>query len=190
MIHDIAAAVDAELKTKKCPIRIVLDAERTKATTYARERILFEEDDDAGDTFGPIHTPQKNPRPRMLSNVGAKITIFAQAANAGTAQWEHRRRARHVLDLVLVALDKVLKGKKQGYALSKGGFVKLADLESSESVSGAVYELSLSIERNVFEQTWAGDKRPEATIGVDVAVSNTVRAAIEGSGEYETVIEG
>lgn len=192
MIHAIATELTAALAAQDCPLKVIDGPEPTKATTHARERIVIEENDDADDSFGPIRTPQKNPRARVLVKVPAKITIYAQAVGASTAQWEHRRRARRILDVVLVALDDVLRTRKQPYELGRGRFVPLADQEASSVPAGAVYELTLSIERNVFEKTWEGDKKPEATLGgVDgVVISNTVRAAHSGSDTYETVIEG
>lgn len=189
MMHDIAVALGTELASKKCPIKVIDGPEPTKTTTGARERIVVERDDDAGDNFGPPRNPGGNPRRRFTRAVAAKITIYAQAVGAGSNHWEHRRRAEKVLDLVLVALAKVLSVRQVGYTLGRGRFVPIEDLQESESASGAAYELLLTVERAVFDQTWTDIDQPEATVGgVDgIRIKNTVLASLNGD-DLETVI--
>ena len=168
MIHELRTEIAARLALQKCPVPIIDGPERTKTTTGARERIVIEHDDDAGDTVSSTRSQHRNPKVRMIRNIGAKITIYAQATNAGAADWEHKRRADHIADLVLVALNYVLKVRRNEYTITKSGFIPVEDLAASEVIAGARYQIKFTFERAVNEQTWAGDARPEgspATIG-------------------------
>lgn len=176
MIHEIGVELGKALAAKKCPIPVIDGPEPTDTTTGARERIVIEHDELGGDSITPAR-PQKNPKIRMIRNIGSKITIYAQAVNAGATDWEHRRRAEHVVDLVLVALDNVLTTRKNGYRITKSRFVQPKDLATSEIIAGAKYEILLSIERGIFEQMWNGDKRPEATIA-DGTIKGTTKVSL------------
>jgi hypothetical protein len=164
MIHEIGTELGAKLSAKGCPLPVIDGPESTKTTTGARERIVIEHDEDAGDSFASAVTQHKNPKMRMIRNIGVKITIYAQAVSAGSTHWEHRRRAEHVVDLVMVALYDTLKIRRNGFQIKKAGFIQPSDLQASEAIAGAVYQVTLSIERGVYDQTWAGDKRPEGTL--------------------------
>lgn len=177
MIHEIGIELGAALALKGFPLKgfpVVDGPEPTKTTTGARERIVIEHDD-GGDSFRAVRGEHKNPNLRTIRNIGVKITIYAQATNAGATHWEHRRRAEHVLDLVLVALDKVIYARKNGYTLTKGRFVQPDDLAASEVIAGAVYELTFTVERGVAEQTWKGEKRPE---GSPTGFKNTTNVSL------------
>ena len=174
MIHEIMTEISTKLASKGCPIRVFDGPENTKTTTGARERVIVEHDEQGGDSFSAPLTQHKNPKMRMIRNIGVRITIYAQAANVGALDWEHRRRAEHLLDLVMVALYDTLKVRRNGFQIRKAGFTQSDDLAASEIIAGATYELTLSIERGVYDTTWAGDKRPEgtpATIGSKTHVS-------------------
>lgn len=166
MLHEIGVELGAALVTKGFPLKaipIVDGPEPTRTTTYARERIVIEHDD--GDSFGPTFSTHRNPKVGMTRNVAGKITIYAQSPSPGATQWEHTRRAEHILDLVLVALRGVMSVRKQGIVWKGGRFIRPADLERSETQGGAVYELTFAVERGVYAQTWAGAVRPEGTVG-------------------------
>ena len=192
MIHAIATELGAALREQKCPIAVIDGKESTTATTAARERIVVEHDDQAGDSFVAPRGAHANPRMPRGRMVGVKITIYAQATSVGAsspAAWEHRRRAERILDLVIPAIHAITSERRVQYELRRGGFVPLEDQAESDIESGAVYELSLSVERGVFDTTWAGAKRPETTVGEDgVSISTTVRASVDGGATFETVI--
>jgi hypothetical protein len=167
MLREIARELETALKAKACPLPVYFGPESTKTSTWARERIVLEHDTGAADSFGPARSQTKNPKHRMTRNCAAKVTIFAQAPAPGAQPFEHFRRAEHALDLVLVQLEAVILARKNAWTIKSGRFVQPDDLVKSEKAAGAVYELAFTVERAVVDRTWAGDKRPEATVGTD-----------------------
>ena len=85
----------------------------------------------------------------MTRNVGVKATIYAQCPSKGAFYWEHVRRAEHVLDMVLVALDIVAKKRANLVVFKSGKFVYPDDFKQGETPGGAVYELYLTFDRGV-----------------------------------------
>lgn len=174
MLHEIGVELGAALAAQGCPLRVIDGPEPTKTTTYARERIVIEHDD--ADGFVPTQSQHRNPKIRMVRNVAAKVTIYAQSPAAGAMEWEHTRRAEHVLDLVLVALDYVVSVRKNRWTIKGGGFVRPDDLAKSDTQGGAVYALTFAVERGVYEQKWNGDVRPQVT-GVPITSTDRITLA-------------
>lgn len=174
MIHEIGVELSAKLKARGCPLPVVDGPERTGTSTGSRERIVIEYDENAGDRFGAVRSQRQNPKHRFTRAQGAKITIYAQSGAAGALEFEHRRRASHVLDLVLVAMDEVAIARTNAWAPTGGKFFTPVDMAMSEVIAGAAYELTFTFDRAVFTQTWAGDVQPQTTLGPDgVSITNT-----------------
>jgi hypothetical protein len=113
----------------------------------------------------------------MTRKIAAKVTIYAQSPKAGAMPFEHERRAEHALDLVLVGLEVVARTRQNQWTPVRGRWVPPADLAESERFGGAVYELAFTFDRGVWVQTWAGDKRPEASLG---AIKSRTRVHLNG----------
>ncbi len=182
MIHEIGLELVAKLKVQKCPVITVVDGpEVVKTTTFGKERIVLEHDE-GGDSFGGARGATRNPNQRFTRTMGMKLTIYAQSVGAGAMPFEHRRRAEHILDLVLVAMDEIAKARANAWEPKGGKFVVPDDLAGSEVIGGAVYELSFSFDRGVSKRTWEGAKRPEITAG-DLTFANSTTL---GANEEET----
>lgn len=184
MIHQLGAELQAALVAVSCPIPVVDGPEPTSTTTWGRERIVIARDED-GDSFGPVRSQHKNPKQRMVRNVGGKVTIYAQSAKAGAMRFEHERRAELLLDVVLVALADVIIARPSGWTVGKGKFIQPPDLEKSERPAGAVYELTFTVERGVAKRTWAGDISPEHTLG-EGGLTSCTHVSSQGGSENET----
>jgi hypothetical protein len=184
VIHEIGLELQAYLHSAavKYPFSVVDGPENTQTTTGARERIVIERDPD-GDTFDAPRSQTKTPKHLMLRNIGVKITIYAQSPAPGAAQFEHYRRAEHVLDLVLCGLYSVLRARKNEWTVTKGRFVTPEDFQGTEAIVGAVYELHLTIERAVFVQSWAYETAPTAAV---TAFRSTTNVGIAGQTGTET----
>jgi hypothetical protein len=187
MIHEIGVELAAALAAQGCPLKVIDGPEPTDTTTFGRERIVIEHDD--GDTFAAPQTQGRNPRIRFVRNIAVQIKIYAQVASTGATHWEHRRRAEHILDLVLVALEKVILARKNLFALTGGGFFLPPDLEASEIIGGAAYKLTFWVNRAVMVQTWAGDPRPQVALAV-VAMTGTPTLTFDGTAHTVTRSSG
>lgn len=178
MIHEIGVELQAALRAKGCPF-VVLDRESTKATTWGRQRIVIEHDE-GGDAFAPTRSQHKNPKHRMTRTIGAKLSIYAQSTKSGALEFEHRRLAEHVLDLVLVAMGDVAAVRKNAWKPGRGRFVTPEDLETSEKFGGAVYELAFAIDRAVEVRTYAYAAEPETALVANTITSTTKVSLAEG----------
>jgi hypothetical protein len=191
MIHEVAVQVGQALAAKGCPFAVVDGPEFRPTATFARERVVIEHDP-AGDSFAPRHQADKNPRTRLTRNTGVKVTIYAQSAAKGATYWEHKRRAEHVLDMVLIAIDVIAKQRANLVVFRSGKFVYAKDFDGSETPGGAIYELFLTFDRGVADRNWDGTAQPTATItnvypnyGSGVTIKNTDTAT--GGAGTETV---
>lgn len=183
MMHAIGQALRTELEAHDCPIPVVDGPETGKPVTWGN-RIVIEHDPD-GDGFATAVSQHKNPKMKMVRNVGGKLTIYAQSTRAGALRWEHEHRAEHILDLVLVGMAEAIQKRETRWTIGKGKFVQPADLEKSERPAGVAYELTFTVARGVFVQTWEGDARPEHTLGEGGITSCTHVSSPHGS-ESET----
>ena len=164
MIHEIAIELQTALRAVDCPLAVV-ERESTKTTTFGRERIVLEHAEGGGDTFGAVRGTHVNPKHRFTRTIALQVTIYAQSLKAGALEWEHRRRAEHILDLAVVAIDDIAKRRRNTLVLGGGGFIVPEDLQDSERHGGAIYQLSLTFDRAIHAQTWAYEIQPEVTVG-------------------------
>ena len=176
MIREIGRELETQLHAAGVPISVVDGPEASATTTWGRERIVIEYDLDASDAFGPPRRVHTNPKHRYTATEACKLTIYAEAAGPGASVFEHRRRAKHFRDAVLVALEYVAAVRKDRFAPTSGKLVTPPDLAGADKPGGAVYELKFTFDRGIASVTWAGAKNPEATIGsiatTDVKVSS------------------
>jgi hypothetical protein len=192
MIRELAVELQTNQRAQGCPVVVIDGPEPYGTASFGRERIVLEHGE--SDSFDPPWSHQPNPKRRMVRNIGAKLTVYAQSTKAGAMPFEHRRRCEQILDMALVGLSKIQSVRKgRGAFLPSGGrFIVPEDLAASERAGGAVYELAFSFQRAVEDVTWTGAAQPEAEIdgGVDgVGITNSTRVSINGSETYEYVPE-
>lgn len=173
MIHEIGRELEAALLAQGCPFKVVDGPEATAPVTYRDSRIVIERDEAAGDSFVLPASQTINPKMYAVRNIAVKITIYAQSAAAGAVPFEHRRRVERVLDMVIISMIEIAAIRKNGIKFTGGRFVQPTDLEKSEAIAGATYELKLTFERGVTKKTWAGAIQPEFTIVVGTIQNST-----------------
>jgi hypothetical protein len=172
VIREIAREVETRMRAQGFPFRVVYGPERTQGDATL-ERIVLDETEE---TFAPTRSQHRNPRSPMTNVIGCVLRVYARAPDAGARIFEHRRRARQVLDGALAALDVIIRGtRRNGWLPTGGAFVKPADLAEAEQWSGAVYELRFAVERAVLALTWAGEARPTAELEL---ITSTTQASL------------
>jgi hypothetical protein len=187
MIHEVVRELSAALVAKKCPIPVADREGVKKITTF--ERIVVEHDDDAGDSFSAPRSVFKNPKQDYTRTIGAKATIYAQASADGASEFEHRRRAEKILDVVLGGMRLVSRQRRNAFVPTSGAFVPVADGEKSDRRKGAVYELKFTFDRGVERRNWANEARPQASVA---GFGSTTKASMRGAdddGDPTTVPE-
>lgn len=167
MIRELAREVNAILKSKSIPIEVLVDEPaNASATTFGRERAVFEHAEGAGaDRFGPVRSQRTRDMHYATRTVGYSLTIYAKSPKQGALSWEHKRRANDFLDQLIVAFTDVCAVRKNEISFLGGGFVPSTDLEGSEKPGGARYVLALQIDRAVIPRTWDGELAPTARFG-------------------------
>ena len=179
MIHEIGVELQARLRAQGCPFT-VSDRETVKRTAWTSNRIVI---DETGDVYGSPTSQSLNPRRHFDCTTGARLTIYGQSTRPGAAEFEHRRVARRVADMALVALREIRASRRIGLNIGPGGFVDIADLVASEVKGGAVYELAFAVTRGVEGRTWAGSAWAEAGgdggNGIDAVISHTLVGAAD-----------
>ena len=182
MIHEVGRELEAELRLKGAPFKVVDGPEPTKTTTWAGERIVIEHDDGGNDAFARPRTTSENPKRRYTRSASYKMTIYAQSPAPGAGVFEHRIRVENALDQVLCAME-LIGARRHDHFEPKGGkLVTPPELVATETPNGAAYELKFTFDRGVRTATWAGAKRPE---GVIANVASTTKASLE-TGSTET----
>jgi hypothetical protein len=161
MIHEIGRELDAKLRAKGCPFKVI-DREVTKPTAWKNVVVI----EDMPDTVGPARSQSLNPKRYFTRYLGGKLTIYAQSTKTGALEFEHKRIAHQVVDLALVALRKIGAERRQPVVIGRSEFVKIADLEKSERPAGVVYELEFTVERAVEDRTWVGAAAPEGALAL------------------------
>lgn len=189
MLHRIGVQLQSMLQARGCPIPVVDGPEGSQTATFGRERIVLEHQPN-GDRFVATQSQRPNPVHRMVRNVGAKITIYAQSPRAGALEIEHKSRAEQILDLVLVGLGDCAATSTifNVWEPTGGGFFVPPDLAGSDRPGGAAYELALTFARAVREKAWDGSIAEEATITGDatgVSIVTAKSASTNGSATSE-----
>ena len=184
MIHEIGVELSAELVLQGCPFPVITGPETTDPASFGRERIVI----DYADAPGAVTAPpslRANPQHPYARWVPGKITIYARAVDAAAANFEHTRRAHHVVDLVLVALKKVCQRSPRRQRFEPGSVtpVKAEALEGSKRPGGAVVELTFQVQRAVVARTWSGAIASEVTIGGVGGVTIVSRTLVSVDGD-------
>lgn len=187
MIHEIGVELQAFMLSRGCGFPVIDGPEKRGTTTFARERVVIEHDEDGGDSYGPRHRADTNVRTRITREVGVKITIYAQRPNKGATYWEHKRRAEQVLDMVQVGLDIIGNKRSNLVAFRSSKFVTTADLKDGETQGGAVYEAFITFDRGVADRNWDGSA-PNKTVPIVAAGQSggpviTATTTVSGSTE-------
>lgn len=175
MIHEIALELQTALRAKLCPIPVVDREGAAKLTSF--ERIVIEHDDDAGDSFTPPRSAFKNPKHDYRRVIGAKATIYAQSRATGALEFEHRRRAEKIIDIVLGAMRLVTATRQNKFLPKTGRFVLLPDAEGTDRRVGAAYVLKFTCDRAVERRDWAAAAPAEGALA---AFTRTTKVSLQG----------
>jgi len=176
VIYEIHKEVATELKAQGCPLPVVYGPERQGlGAALPASRIVFERDRSRGDVAKPGKARTSNPRMVAARAMGAVCRIYAQSTLTGAAGHDHERLADQAVDLVTVALHKVIGRRQTEWAISSAKLLSREELalRGLEVWPGVVYEMRFAVDRGVFDATWAGEAVEELPVADDLIVSKT-----------------
>jgi len=165
MLYTITQELKTALAAKGCPVPVVYGPERSGG--LIGQRIVVERDRQSGDQFTGPRSQQRNPGLVDVRAIGSVLRVYAQSGVAGANVWDHERVADQVIDLVTVALRRIVSARKTLWRIGAAKLLSSDELElrGLKTWPGVVYELRFQIDRGVFDYTWTGDAKPEATMG-------------------------
>jgi hypothetical protein len=169
MLYDVAKLVATSLASRGCPLPVVYGPERFADVGLTNSRIVFERPRKAVDVTKPPRSSKNNPPRRYERSISGLIRVFAHSNVDGARVQDHEDMAEQAVDLVLVSLEVAIAKMKTTHKIGSGGFVSAADmdLDELESWPGVVYELPITIQRAVYDRTWAGaSKETTSTFGI------------------------
>lgn len=174
MLYEIAKVVATLLQARGCPLPVVYGPERFEDIGLTRPRIVFERPRALVDTSGPPRSSKNNPPRRAERSIVGRVRVYASSTVDGARVQDHEDQAEQAVDLVIVCLQIALARAKVTGSIGTGGYIPANQLglEGLESWPGVVYELPITIQRAVYDRTWAGDAR-ETTSDFSIAVSGT-----------------
>jgi hypothetical protein len=168
MLFAISKELETALKARNVPFSVFHEfGDEPFASTYAaKERIvLIEPLDEKRDEYGAAQSTHKNPRVPSRCVDAGKIRIFAKSAKQGAVGHDHIDRARKVRTHVIIALEQVVRARKNSIDWGPMGAVALKDATGSSAWNGAVYEIEFAVDRANEDRKWEGDAADEITIG-------------------------
>jgi hypothetical protein len=169
MLHDISQELAAELRSRGCPVAVVYGPEPTSTVTNTsgRERIVVERVNEVAEPFLPAHSQRKNPKQHFVRRIAGRVTVFAQDTRPGAKHWDHERRMDLLVDVVSIALEKVLEGRCNTSSVGDGQKFVPVDLAATTIHGGAAYRFPFYVSRGVADRDWDGSALPEAQVGPD-----------------------
>lgn len=168
MLYSISKLLDLALAAKKFPLHVHFGPEATESLNGARERIvMWQPLDEKKEQFPATRSARYNPKMPMRREQAGRIRIYAKSPLPGAKWGDHVERCEKILDGVLAELDAIIRGGRNEWSLTSGGFISLVDEKGSPVFSSAVYELEFTVDRAVNSVNWNGDGADEVTIGND-----------------------
>ena len=174
MLYEVSRLVETELQSRGCPIPVVYGPERAEDLALVRSRIVFERPRAGGDVVGPPRVSKTNPPRRAERGVQGIVRVFAHSTVAGARVQDHEEIAEQAVDLVIVSLQIAAAKMETTFGIGGGGYLSASvlGLDGLTTWPGVVYELTITLQRGVFDRTWVGAGKGTSEI-TGVAVVGT-----------------
>lgn len=184
MIRGLSRDVEASLKARKYPVRVVYGPEHLKRGPQAGQPlIVFERDRESGDGVKPVKAARGTERVMRVRELGVVVTVYASSSASSPRTEEHEHACDQIVDALVVALDEWFVEGKTGqlveYTESKMlGSRDLEELGFSPEIRqwpGCVYRMRFDLPRGVRALNYTppkehapgtvpGEERPTATV--------------------------
>jgi hypothetical protein len=174
MLYDVAKLVATELAARGCPLRVVYGPERLQDVGLTDARIVFQRPRSASDVTGPPRSSKNNPPRRAERGIAGVIRVYAHSTVDGARVQDHEEQAETTVDLLIVALQIAAAKSVTTLSIGTGGYLPPAQLgvDGLEAWPGVVYELPITVQRAVYDRTWAGASKSTVAC-TDVSIAGT-----------------
>lgn len=174
MIYEITKEVAAELRTKGVPFPVHYGPEPTEGGT-TKERIVVRRSADAiiATPGGGGRNSTESPKTATIAvNQGVTIRIYARNPVTGARVQDHERRCEHVRDRVIVAFDRIVRGRRNRITWASAEYVTPEDADPDQKAPfvGVVYELKCFVDRAVADRSWPSAEFPQGSALDEVAI--------------------
>lgn len=163
MIHEVYSLLAAALRAKGVPFEFRYGPQQVP-DKVGGTRLEMSRDYGADEAIAPGRD-MKNPRMAAIRRTPAVIRIFARSTLQGAQRHDHERLADTLADMCLAALPAIVRTAKTTWAKTNAGLV--AD-KTADGWAGVVYEIRFTIDRGVYDTTFAGAAAAEFTAGAMV----------------------
>jgi hypothetical protein len=181
LVYEITKEVAAELRAKGVPLPVHYGPEATDGAPM-RERIVVRRAPDAiiATPGGGGRNSTESPKTATIAvNQGVSIRIYARNPAAGARVQDHERRCEHVRDRVIVAFDRIVRGRRNRITWASAEYITPEDANPEQTAPfvGVVYELQCFVDRGIADRSWPSADFPqgaaldEVTIGPDPDVT-------------------
>jgi len=178
MIYGVTRDIAARMKAQKYPHQVVYGVERLSRELQIDNGILVMRDRTQSDRFDSPKGQRRNPNYVAARSLAASAFIYAKSTVAGADVTDHEFEGESAIDMLISALNYTLP--KNPWEIRGGRYLQDRELEAiavPEVFSGVVYWFQFSVDRGVFDKTFAGAARPE---GAPTSVSNQTQASLPG----------
>lgn len=155
MIHALADAVRANLRTRKYPQPVLYGPEPFERTSFD-PAIIFSRDRERGDVIGPPVGTKVNPESPYTRVVAGQVVVFAQSSAPGARVQDHEDECDRVCDAVLTAMYEACKARSLPLAITESRLLRASEFSNATTWPGCVAQIRFSVTTLVRRVTYAG----------------------------------
>lgn len=187
MIYELTQRVATEMTAKSCPFPVLYGPERMAPSAINSTRVVIMRDRQGSEAVDAPRTQQRNPKAVMMRGIPGVLRVYATSTVAGAAVQDHEDLADQIVDLLLVAIRKVVTTAKTMWRIVSAGLLSAEALQliGLETWPGVVYEMKFVVDRGVMDAPYTGEPKPEATLAAGSIVSSTHVSLVTSSEDPE-----
>lgn len=186
MIYRMSRDLEANLRARKYPVRVVYGPERFLGTRREPFGIRIERDRTSSEPVDTAHGFQRNPRKVMTRTMGVTAKLSATSPVPNARINEHEALCDQLVDAFLVSLVEWSTAAKAGdISVVEDRYLSDEEIDKSEHANGVVYLVRFTIQRGVVRRDFDGSALPE--FAISESINTAVRVSFDGQ-NYEDVL--
>lgn len=175
----LSLGVEADLHSRKYPVKVVYGPERLPRENYAGLVLLFARDRTTSDTFGAPAGQRANPRYIARRMMALELKIYAQSTEDQPTHDEHESLAEVLADAAFISIREWCVANKRGEPLwTQARFLSAEEKAKEEVPPGDIYMFRFQVARAVVKVDFDGAALPE---GVVTRMRNQTQVSVVAS---------